>query len=121
MLDGIFGIAGGILAIGGDNTVFWGDPNTHGSGLYDPTTGAFVNDATLTFTLKDSAGSAVNGASSVSMTYVSGTNGCYRGTMEDNVSLTENATYYLEGTATASSDRIGFRRKSYKAQYRGAD
>jgi hypothetical protein len=115
------GIRGGNLYISEDNVVFWGDPDTFLEGLYDRVTKSYVNDATLTFTLKNSAGSAVSGASAVSMTYVSGTNGCYQGVLEDGVSLTEGSTYYLEITATASSDRIGFRRLTYQAKYHGAD
>jgi hypothetical protein len=114
------GIQGGKLYIGEDNMVFWGDPDVPGSGLYDNHLGQFVNDATLTFTLKDSGGSAVSGASAISMIYVTGSKGCYRGVLEDGVSLTENATYYLEITATGSGDRVGFRRITYTAVYHGA-
>lgn len=115
------GIRGGNLYIGEDNVVFWGDPDTLKDGLYDRVSGAFINDATMTFTLKNSAGSAVSGASAVSMTYVSGTNGVYEGVLEDGVSLTDGSTYYLEVTATCSNDRIGFRRITYVAKYHGSD
>lgn len=115
------GIRGGELFIGEDNVVYWGDRDTPNSGLYDTVLGSFVNDATMTFTLKDSGNLAVSGASGVSMTYVTGTQGVYEGVLEDGVSLTENSTYYLEITATASGDRIGFRRIAYKATYHGAD
>lgn len=114
------GIQGGQLFIGQDNTVFWGDRAIPNSGLYDNNLEQFVNNATVTFTLKDSAGSAVSGATAVSMSYVTGTKGVYEGTLEDGVSLTENSTYYLEITATASGDRVGFRRISFQALYRGA-
>lgn len=115
------GIKGGNLYIGEDNVVFWGDRDVPGSGLYDRVAGTFLNDATLTFTLKNSAGSAVSGASAVSMTYVTGTQGVYEGVLEDGVSLTENSTYYLEITATGSGDRVGFRRLAYVARYHGSD
>jgi len=115
------GIRGGNLYIGEDNIVFWGDRDTPNSGLYDNSLKSFVNDATVTFTLKNSSNSAVSGASSVSMSYVTGTNGVYEGTLEDGVSLTENATYYLEITATGSGDRVGFRRITYTAKYHGSD
>ena len=111
--------SGGYLYIGEDNLVYWGDPNVPNSGLYDSYTGAFINDATVTFTLKDSGGSAVSGATSVSMDYISGTRGCYIGVLEDGVSLTADATYYLEITATASGDRVGFRRLTYTATSHG--
>lgn len=112
-------ISGGYLRIGEDALVYWGDPNIPGSGLYDAYSGCFVNNATVTFTLKDSGGSAVSGASSVSMSYIAGTRGCYVGVLEDGVSLTADATYYLEITATASGDRVGFRRLTYTATYHG--
>jgi len=114
------GIRGGQLFIGEDNIIFWGDRHVPYSGLYDNSTESFVNDATVTATLKDSAGSAVSGASNISLSYVSGTNGVYEGVLEDGVSLTENSTYYLEITATASNDRVGFRRIKYTAAYHGA-
>lgn len=114
------GIRGGQLFIGEDNIVFWGDRHIQNSGLYDNSLEAFINDATVTFTLKDSNGSAVSGASNISMSYVTGSKGVYEGTLEDGVSLTENSTYYLEITATASGDRVGFRRIQFTAQYHGA-
>lgn len=115
------GIRGGQLHIGEDNIVFWGDRDTPGSGLYDRVSGAFINDAVMTFTLKNSAGVAVSGATAVTMDYITGTQGCYYGVLEDGVTLTENATYYLEITATGSGDRVGFRRLEYQAKYHGAD
>jgi hypothetical protein len=114
------GIQGGKLYIGEDNIVFWGDRHVPNSGLYDNNLEQFVNNATLTFTLKDSNNTPVSGATSVSMTYVTGSKGVYEGTLEDGTSLTENATYYLEITATASGDRIGFRRIAFIAVYHGA-
>ena len=121
MFDGYVGIDDGNLFIGEDNIVVWGDQTRPSSGLYDPVVGSFLNSATMTFTLKNSAGSAVTLASAISMTYITGTNGCYSGILEDGVSLTENATYYLEITATVTSDRVGFRRIEYTARYHGAD
>lgn len=115
------GIRGGELYIGEDSLVYWGDPDDRTSGLYDRNLGAYVNDATMTFTLKNSAGTAVSGASAISMSYISGTEGCYSGVLEDGVSLTENSTYYLEITATGSGDRIGFRRLTFVAKYHGAE
>ncbi len=112
------GVRGGQLFIGEDNIVFWGDRRIPMSGLYDNNLEQFVNDATVTFVLKDSAGASVSGASGT-MSYVTGSKGVYEGVLEDGVSLTENSTYYLEVTATASGDRIGFRRIPYTAQYHG--
>jgi hypothetical protein len=113
------GLRGGQLYISEDNIVFWGDRDVPESGLYDNSQRCFVNDATVTFQLKNSAGTAVSGGSGT-CTYVTGSQGCYEGVLEDGVSLTENAVYYLEVTATGSSDRIGFRRMQYAAIYHGA-
>ena len=74
----------------------------------------------VTFILKNSAGSAVSSGSGT-CSYVTGSKGCYIGVLEDVVSLTENNTYYLELTATASNDRIGFRRITYTAKYHGSN
>ena len=121
MFSGTVGISSGELYIGEDNIVVWGDPAIPGSGLYDPVVGSFLNSATMTFTLKNSAGTAVTLATAISMTYITGTNGCYSGVLEDGVSLTENAVYYLEVTATVTTDRVGFRRLEYTAKYHPAD
>ncbi len=115
------GIRGGHLYIGEDNIVFWGDRHVPNSGLYDNSLEQFINNATVVFTLKDSGSAAVSGATSVAMSYVTGTKGVYEGTLEDGVSLTENATYYLEITATASGDRVGFRRIQFLAVYHGPE
>lgn len=104
--------------MGEDLVLFCGDREEAKSGLYDTTTGAFVNGATVTAALKDSANQAVTG-SATTLTYVTGTEGCYEGIMEDVVVLTENATYYLEITATAATDRVAFRRITFKAIYHG--
>lgn len=114
------GIRGGNLYIGEDCLVLWGDPAIPGSGLYDNNTGQFVNDATVTFQLYESDGTtAVSGASGT-CSYVTGSQGCYSGVLEDGTSLTENSTYYLQITASASGDRVGLRRLKYVASYHGA-
>lgn len=112
-------IQGGNLYIGQDNRVVWGDRAVPNSGLYDTNLERFVNDATVTFQLKDSGGSNVSGGSGT-MSYIAGSKGLYEGVLEDAVSLTADATYYLEITASASGDRVGFRRLTYTAQYQGS-
>ena len=68
-------------------------------------TGAYVNDASVTMTLKDANGDAVSGASSLSLTYVTDSNGRYQGTIPYTVSLTAGAVYTLEITGTSGSTR----------------
>lgn len=89
-------------------------------GLNRSDTDAYVNDATVTFTLKDSNGTAVTGAENISMSYVSSSNGQYRGTLQDTVTLTNGGTYYLEVTATGAGFK-GFWRFECLARYRGAN
>lgn len=54
----------------------------------------YVNDATVTFELRDASGTAVSGGSGT-CSYVAGSNGNYLGTIPDSVTstLTENAKY----------------------------
>lgn len=115
------GIRGGKLYINEDAIVYWGDRDTPGSGLYDNSTRSFVNDAAVTFTLYQSDGTTAVSGGSGTCTYVTGSNGCYEGVLEDGVTLTSGTTYILEILATASSDRIGRRRITYTAAYHGAE
>lgn len=76
--------------------------------LKNKATGSYLNSATVTFTLKDSSGNTVSGADTVSMTYVSSSDGVYRGTLADTVSLTQNALYTCEITINAGAGLQGF-------------
>lgn len=97
-----------VLSIGSDNLVRL-DALTNASTL------AYVNSATVNYVLKDAAGTVV--VSSTSMSYVASSNGRYEGTIQDNVSLTENALYTIEITATSGSTVL-FRRIPCVAKYR---
>jgi len=100
------------LYLSEDNLIEW-------DALTDAADGTFVNDATMTFTIKDTAEAALTGANGVSMSYVAASDGKYQGVAPSTVTYTDAATYYLEVTA-ASSGRDGFRRITCKAQYHGA-
>ena len=119
------GLRGGNLYIGEDLLVEWGDTDVPGSGLYDNNLGSFVNDATVTFQLYQSDGTTAVTNASGTCSYVTGSQGCYRGTLEDGTSptitLTSGTTYILQVIATCSGDRIGRRRISYVARYHGSD
>lgn len=65
-------------------------------------TGAYINDATVVMTLKDSTGAAVSGATGLSLTYVTDSNGLYQGTLPYTLSLTSGEGYTLEITGTKS-------------------
>ncbi len=118
------GIQGGQLYIGEDLLVRWGHPDVAGSGLYDNNLGSFVNDATVTFQLYQSDGTTSVTNASGTCSYITGSLGCYVGTLEDGTSptitLTAGTTYVLEVLATASGDRIGRRRINYIAHYHGS-
>lgn len=88
--------------------------------LRNPTTDAFVNDATLVFTLQDSAGSNVPGAVAVSMGYIAGSNGRYEGEVAGAgaVSVGIPGTEY-DLLVTITSARTDLRKIRCVAQYRG--
>lgn len=114
-------IRGGSLYIGQDNLVEWGDVDEQGTGLYDNNLESYDNSATVAFTLYQSDGTTAVSNGSGTCSYITGSQGCYRGTLEDGVSLTSGTTYVLEVLATGSGDRIGRVRISYVAKYRGSD
>ena len=100
------------LAISCDNLVSWEYPED----LVDNT--SIGSDATGTVTVKDSDGADVSGAVNLTATYDAGPPIRYYATIPSTVSLTENATYYVEFTLTpADSSPIGFRRKAMTAVY----
>jgi|LWDU01.1.fsa_nt_gi hypothetical protein len=73
--------------------------------LKNTTTSAFVNNATVTFTLKDTAGTTVTGQTfPATMTYVAGSDGDYLVTLQQSLSLVENTGYV--GVVTAVSGTL---------------
>lgn len=60
------------------------------NGLIDELAGTYINSATVTYALKDSDGATVD---SGSMTYVSASNGVYRATLADTLSITAGESY----------------------------
>lgn len=73
-------------------------------GLKNELTGAFVNDATVTVTLTNSAGVAVGGEVwPKTLAYVAGSEGSYRATLPDTLSLTNGGRYEAAITADAGA------------------
>lgn len=101
-----------VIAQGSDNLVRL-------DALNNASTGAYVNNATVTFTLKDASGAVVAGLSAVAMPYVGGTNGRYEGTIPNGTALTSNAAYTVEITATQGATVL-FRKLSAIAIYRSS-
>ena len=93
------------VLIGNDNNVTL-------DGVKNGATNTFLNSATVTMTLKDSADANVSGESwPVTMAYVASSDGIYRGTLRDTLSLTHGAPYTLEMTVDAGADLLGLFQK----------
>lgn len=65
------------------------------TGLKNNVTGAFLNAATVTATLKDKNGNAVTGLSSLTLAFLAGTNGNYRGQVEQTFDPAPGRGYVL--------------------------
>lgn len=100
------------LHVGEDNLIEW-------LSMQDAADDSYINDATVTATLKDPAGAAVTNASNISLSYVAGSNGDYQGVIPENAALVRRKEYFLEVTAV-SAGRNGFRRIRCLADYHGA-
>jgi hypothetical protein len=61
-------------------------------------------DSVVTFDLLDSAGSAVTGATGISMAYAAGPPPAYRGAIAHTVALVAGAPYTIRQTATNSGN-----------------
>ncbi len=73
------------------------------TGLQNAATETYINNATVTVTLADASGTAVSGQSwPATLPYVNGSNGDYRATLEDTLSLSENSTYVARVTVLAN-------------------
>lgn len=99
------------LLIGNDQTLTL-------EGLQDEVTLAYINDATVTATVKDRSGNEVAGQSwPLTLDYVVLSNGTYQGNLEDALVLSRGASYFVEITATAGTGK-GFWRFQRKAMDR---
>lgn len=79
------------------------------TGLQDAATGSYINDATVTVTLKDSADVEVTGQSwPTTLGYVASSNGDYQATLSDQLALIDKADYVAEITADGGSGLKGF-------------
>lgn len=73
-------------------------------GLKDAVTGDFINDATVTATIKDAAGEVVAGQSfPVTLAYVPASDGDYRATLGKDLALLDDTEYIAEITALATA------------------
>lgn len=89
------------------------------SGLKSAVEGSFVNDATVTVTVKDKDGANVSGQTwPADMDYVAGTDGLYRGILEDDLALTEGELYAAHIDADAGPNRVGHWEFNFKPETR---
>jgi len=74
--------------------------------LKDEVSGDFLNLATVTAILKDSAGAAIG--STITLTYVSSSNGKYQGTVPDDLIVNLGDRITAEITADSGADKRAF-------------
>jgi hypothetical protein len=97
-----------VIAINSDNLVRL-------DSLTNASSGAFVNNATVSFSLLDSTGNTI--ISNSSMAYVTGSNGRYEGTIPFSTTINLNALYTIQVTAVGAGFQI-FRKLSCIGKYR---
>ncbi|MGH8626450.1 MAG: hypothetical protein ACREYC_14670 [Gammaproteobacteria bacterium] len=72
-------------------------------GLTNAASGAYVNDATVTATVVDKNGANVAGGSwPLTLAYVAASNGKYRGTLQETLTLTEGQDYTAKVTVAGA-------------------
>jgi hypothetical protein len=96
-----------VLAINSDNLVRL-------DGLTNASTGAYINNATVTYALLDPTGATL---ASGTLSFVAASNGRYEGTINHTVSLTLNAFYTLQISAVGGGFQI-YRQCQCIAKYR---
>jgi hypothetical protein len=99
-----------VIAIGSDNLVRL-------DALTNVSTGAYVNNAVVTYTLIDSTGAVI--LSNQTMPYVAASNGRYEGIIPNvtTVTMAVNALYTVQITATSGATVL-FRKMSCQAKFR---
>lgn len=99
-----------VIYVGADNVLELQD-------FQNQVTSEYINDATVSVTLKDSASTNVTGESwPLTMVYVAASNGKYRATLTDSLSLIEDEVY----TAVVSADGGDGLAASFNCQMIGA-
>lgn len=91
------------------------------SGLKSAIEDSFVNDAEVTVTVKDEAGTNVTGQTwPLTLTSIDGTDpeGNYRGILKATIELTDGETYYAHIDANAGTDRVGHWEFAFKPKTR---
>jgi len=88
-------------------------------GLAELVTGDFINDATVTMTLKDANGEELAGQDwPWSMAYLADSDGTYRGIIKDTVEMQDGVEYFAHIDATGGPDQVGHWEFAFKAKIR---
>ena len=88
-------------------------------GLKSAVEGTFINDATVTVTVKDSAGADVAGVSwPVTMAYVAASNGDYRATLSELITFLHKKNYRAFIEADGGAGLIGHWEFPFKSETR---
>lgn len=104
----------------GVNVYISSDNDIHVKGLKIASTGAFANAATVVASIIDSAGSAVSG-STVTLDYITNSNGNYFKAIPSSVVMTKGLTYDLQVTATQGGADITIRKPFVAGYYQGGE
>lgn len=97
-----------VLLLGNDQTITV-------TGLQDQVSGAYLNASTVTATIDTLAGTEL---ASITLQYVTDSNGDYQGVIEDDVAITSGTRYVVDVTATSAGDLVGNWREVVVAKYR---
>jgi hypothetical protein len=92
--------------------------NVEITGLRNATSGAYINDATVTFSVKTLSGAIVDGLEDEAMSYISASDGVYRGTIPSDAPFFVGQSYVVEITATKSGVGVGSWRVESRAGWR---
>lgn len=88
-------------------------------GLRSNINDTYINDATVTVTIKDADGVEVTGETwPLTMDYVAASNGNYRAILVDGLALVGKRKYVAYISADGGTDRIGYWRFEFKPQDR---
>jgi hypothetical protein len=100
------------INVGSDTLITVSDLTTASSGVND-------NSATVTMTLRDSSLNAVSGASALTCTYVTSSDGNYQGTIPSTVTIVEGAKYWLDVSIVNGTNDVIGRHRCVGAYYDG--
>lgn len=96
------------------------------TGLHDPAYASthasyYVNDATVTFLLKDSTDTNTVSGTSITLSYITSSDGDYAGSFPSTVTLTDGTNYYARATISRSGQDVLIRKLCRATYYEGEE